>query len=282
MTMGHTNGSPASGHDSIHTRSNSAGESAIHEKHSRRTRIRMRIRRQDGPNMPAYWEEFEIPYQPGHNVLSVLMEFRKNPVNIEGKRVEPIVWESNCLEQVCGACSMVINGRARQGCTALVDDLEDPITIEPMDKFPIIRDLAVDRSRMFDNLKRVKAWIEIDGSHDLGPAPRMDPALAAERYKLSTCMSCGVCLQVCPQVSVNNNFVGAAILSQVKLFNIHPTGKFNADERLDAIMGDGGVEDCGNAQNCVKACPKTIPLTESIADIGRQTTGRAIRKFLGV
>lgn len=244
--------------------------------------IRLRIRRQNGPENTPYWEEFEIPYVAGHNVLSVLMELRKNSVNINGEKVEPVVWECSCLEEVCGACSMVINGRARQGCTALIDKLEQPIVIEPMDKFPVIRDLAVDRSRMFDNLKRIKAWVQIDGSHNLGPAPQQDPELALERYKMSTCMSCGVCLQVCPQVSVDNNFVGAAIINQVKLFNSHPAGKYDADSRLDAIMGDGGIEDCGNAQNCVQACPKTIPLTQSIAEMGRETTKRAFRKFLGV
>lgn len=246
------------------------------------TSIRLKIRRQKSVDSAPYWEEFDLPYTPGHNVLSLLMEIRKNPVNVSGEKVEPVVWDSNCLEQVCGACSMVINGKARQGCTALVDLLDKPITVEPLDKFPVVKDLIVDRTRMFDNLKRVKAWIELDGTHNLGASPQQDPALAQERYTLSTCMSCGVCLQVCPQVSVDNNFVGAAIFSQVRLFNSHPTGKYNANERIDAVMGDGGIEDCGNAQNCVEACPKSIPLTESIAEIGRQTTVRAFKKFVGI
>lgn len=79
----------------------------------------------------------------------------------------------NCLEEVCGACSMVINGRARQSCSAIVDQLEQPIRLEPMSTFPVIRDLQVDGTRMFDNLKRMKAWIPIDGTYDLGPGPRM-------------------------------------------------------------------------------------------------------------
>lgn len=73
----------------------------------------------------------------------------------------------NCLEEVCGACSMVINGKPRQSCTALIDQLEQPIRLEPMRTFPVVRDLQVDRSRMFDSLKKVKAWIPIDGTYDL-------------------------------------------------------------------------------------------------------------------
>lgn len=96
------------------------------------------------------------------------MEIRRNPVNIKGEKTTPVVWDMNCLEEVCGACSMVINGRARQSCSAIVDQLEQPIRLEPMNTFPVIRDLQVDRSRMFDNLKRMKAWIPIDGTYDLG------------------------------------------------------------------------------------------------------------------
>ncbi len=244
--------------------------------------IRVRIRRQDGPGTAPYWQDFAIPHQAGHNVLSVLMEIRKNPVDVTGKKVAPVVWESNCLEEVCGACSMVVNGLARQGCTALVDSLEQPITLEPMDKFPVVRDLVVDRSRMFENLKKVKAWLSVAGSYATGPGPRQDPDSALERYTLSTCMTCGVCLQVCPQVTPVNTFMGAAAISQVRLFNSHPVGAYQERERLDVLMEEGGIAECGNAQNCVEACPKSIPLTESIAEMGRAVTGQAVKKWLGV
>ncbi|KHF29757.1 Fumarate reductase iron-sulfur subunit [Anoxybacillus sp. BCO1] len=109
----------------------------------------------------------------------------------------------NCLEEVCGACSMVINGKPRQSCTALVDQLEQPIRLEPMRTFPVIRDLQVDRSRMFDSLKKVKAWIPIDGTYDLGPGPRMPERKRQWAYELSKCMTCGVCLEACPNVNSN-------------------------------------------------------------------------------
>ncbi len=246
------------------------------------SKIRLRVRRQKDAQSLPYWEDFEIPYQKGHNVISLLMEVRKNPLNAQGQRVEPVVWDCNCLEEVCGACSMVINGRAQQGCTALVDQLDQPIVAEPLDKFPIVRDLVVDRTRMFENLKRVKAWVDIDGTYSLGMGVRQDPEEALTRYKLSECMSCGVCLQVCPQVALDNKFVGAAIINQVQLFNTHPVGTYKANERLDVLMQEGGIADCGNAQNCVEACPKSIPLTESIAKVGRAATMRMIRKHLGV
>ena len=73
--------------------------------------------------------------------------------------------------------------------------------------------------------------------------------------------------------------VGAAVLAQVRLFNLHPTGAMQADERLEEMSKPGGITDCGNAQNCVRVCPKEIPLTESIAALGRQMVGYGLRKF---
>lgn len=243
--------------------------------------IQVHIKRQSTPEAQAYWENFQVPYKKNLNVISLLMEIQRNPNNAAGEVVAPVTWDQACLEEVCGSCTMIINGRARQACTALVDQLEQPIRLEPMRKFPVVRDLQVDRQRMFDTLKNVKAWIPIDGTHDLGPGPRMNPKVAEEAYKLSECMTCGVCLEVCPQFGPENAFVGAFAISQVRLFNTHPTGQMNADERLHALMGEGGLADCGNAQNCVKYCPKEIPLTESIAAMGRATTLQTVKDILG-
>jgi succinate dehydrogenase / fumarate reductase iron-sulfur subunit len=243
--------------------------------------VRFIITRQDSAESAPYNQEFEIPYRPNMNVISALMEIRRNPVDASGKEVAPINWEMNCLEEVCGACSMVINGKPRQSCTALVDKLEQPIRLQPMKTFPVVRDLQVDRSRMFDSLKKVKAWVPIDGTYDLGPGPRMPEKKRQWAYELSKCMTCGVCLEACPNVNDKSNFIGPAPLSQVRLFNAHPTGALNKGERLETIMGDGGLANCGNSQNCVQSCPKGIPLTTSIAALNRDTTIQAFRSFFG-
>ncbi len=176
---------------------------------------------------------------------------------------------------------MVINGRPRQSCTALVDKLEQPIVLEPMRTFPVIRDLQVDRSRMFDSLKKVKAWIPIDGTYDLGPGPRMAEKKRQWAYELSKFMTCGVCLEACPNVNSNSAFNEHAPVSQVRLFNAHPTGAMHKAERLNALMGDGGIQDCGNSQNCVQVCPKGIPMTTSIAALNRDTNLQAFKNLIG-
>jgi succinate dehydrogenase / fumarate reductase, iron-sulfur subunit len=98
-------------------------------------------------------------------------------------------------------------------------------------------------------------------------------------YPLSRCISCTICMEVCPQFNEKTGFVGAATISQVALFNDHPTGKVLKEERLHALMGDGGIHECGYAQNCVESCPKDIPLTRSISRVSGDVMKLAIKDF---
>jgi succinate dehydrogenase / fumarate reductase iron-sulfur subunit len=236
----------------------------------------LRIKRQATPNSKPHWEEFAVPYRPNMNVISALMDIAANPVTRDGKATTPITYDSNCLEEVCGSCAMLINGRAKMACSALIDHLDQPIRLEPFSKFPVVRDLATDRSVIFENLKAVKAWIPIDGTYDLGAGPRVTEEEQAAAYPLSRCISCCCCMEVCPQFNEDTGFVGAATISQVRLFNTHPTGAALKRERLAALMGDGGIQECGYAQNCLEACPKDIPLTKSIAEVGGAVMKQAI------
>jgi succinate dehydrogenase / fumarate reductase iron-sulfur subunit len=234
-----------------------------------------------------YWEEFELERKPGANVISSLMDIQRNPINRKGEQVTPVVWESGCLEEVCGSCSMIINSKPRQACTALIDNLlaetqSDVVTLAPFTKFPLVRDLIVDRSSMFENLKRISAWVETDASHDPGQTLRISPDKQEIMYQLSQCMTCGCCLEGCPQVNSRSNFMGPALIGQVRLFNLHPVAGLQKAKRLQEMMGEGGVSGCGNAQNCVRVCPKNIPLTDAIAAIGRDTTLQAIKDLFSL
>jgi succinate dehydrogenase / fumarate reductase, iron-sulfur subunit len=236
----------------------------------------IKIKRQATPIAKSHWEEFELPYHSGMNVISSLMEIAANPVTRDGKATTPITYDSNCLEEVCGSCAMLINGRARMACSALIDNLEQPIRLEPFSKFPVVRDLATDRSVIFENLKAVKAWVPIDGTYDLGPGPRMTAEEQEVAYPISRCISCCCCMEACPQFNEETGFVGAATIAQVRLFNTHPTGQALKHERLAALMGDGGIQECGYAQNCVEVCPKDIPLTRSISEVSGEVMIQAI------
>ena len=264
-----------------------------------------RVLRQDVAGGESYWERFEVSYEPNMNVISVLQKIAAQARSQDGRKVAPVAWDCNCLEEVCGSCTMLINGRTRMACSALVDRLQaesgDEIELRPMSKFPVVRDLVVDRRRLFRGLEKVKAWVPVEGSYDLGPGPRISPEEQEDAYPLSECMSCGCCLEACPQYTkveavrrddeseadfekrrksaFDTGFVGAHAISQAVLFNAHPTGRMIADERMEALTRQGGIQMCGNAQNCVAVCPKRIPLTRSIARAGRAATVWALKKL---
>lgn len=269
------------------------------------TYLTIRVLRQDAPGKQARWERHRIPYEANLNIISVLQKIAAQATTEEGRTTTPVAWDCNCLEEVCGACTMLVNGRTRQACSTLVDRILDDqpgeIELRPMSKFPVLRDLCVDRSRMFRALEKVKAWVAVDDYSDRGPGPRESPESQEVRYPLSECMTCGCCLEACPQyekieltrhtgesdadfaarkqAAYDEGFIGAAPISQAMLFNAHGTGQMNAGERLEALMAPGGIQVCGNAQNCVAVCPKNIPLTRSIARAGRATTVQWIKSW---
>ncbi|MFN5495077.1 MAG: succinate dehydrogenase iron-sulfur subunit, partial [bacterium] len=251
--------------------------------------VTFRVKRQDRPGEAPRWEEFRVDVEAGANVIACLQQIARMSKTMSGQATTPVAYDSGCLEEVCGSCAMVINGKVRPSCSALVDKVvgdDNTITLEPMSKFPVIRDLSVNRARAFHNLERVKAWVPIDGTYHLGAGPKDTPQNQEMRYTLSTCMTCACCLEACPQFNLeeapskwDSAFIGAHAISQARLYNPPPTGATLAGERLDVLMAKGGVNDCGNAQNCVKVCPKEIPLTESIAAVGRAVTVHAVKKF---
>ncbi len=270
-------------------------------------KIYVKVKRQDGPGQKAYWERHEVPYEPDMNVISVLQKIAAQSETADGDKTTPVAWSCGCLEEVCGSCTMVINGRVRQSCSALVDKLisesDKEIVLEPMSKFPVVRDLVVDRVRMFRALQKVKAWVPVDTYYDMGPGPKQSRNDQETAYPLSECMSCGCCVEACPQYTkvelvqgsketdeqfrqrkeeaYDANFIGPHAISQAVLFNSNPTGGNIAAARLDALTDAGGIQICGNAQNCVAVCPKEIPLTTSIARAGRAVTFHQLKKIFG-
>jgi succinate dehydrogenase / fumarate reductase iron-sulfur subunit len=226
-----------------------------------------------------YFEEFELTFKKGQNIVSALLEIQKNPITKDNKKVSSVSFEVNCLEEVCGACSMLIDSFPRQACAALIEDLitdkKRVITISPLSKFPLIKDLIVDRSKMNEYLKKVKAWIDID---DDNFDKKIDKKTRDKLYELSTCMSCGNCLEACPQYNEKTKFIGAAAISQARLFFEHPNNK-NKSSRIKPLMQEGGLQGCGNSQNCKQVCPKKISLTESIAKANREATKELIKNF---
>jgi len=267
----------------------------------------VRVLRQDRPSQESYWQSFCLDREPGMNVTSILQQIATKPSTVNGEHVSPVAYDANCLEEVCGSCTMLINGRVRQACSALVDQLlqdhPDGIELRPLAKFPVVRDLMVDRRRLFRALEKLQCWIPVDGYYDAGPGPRQSQEQQQQAYPLSECMSCGCCLEACPQYTkvevqpeaaetneqfrqredetFDRRFIGAHAMNQGVLMNSHPTGAMTATQRIEAMIAEGGIQNCGKAANCQAVCPKEIPLVKSWGRAGRAATLHTLKTLFG-
>jgi len=189
-------------------------------------------------------------------VATALTAINANPdvSDHTGNPVEPIVWECSCLQKKCGACAMRINGRPALACDAKLRDLTDGknsvITLEPLRKFPVVADLMVDRSIMYENLKQIGVWL------------RDEANLTQEKYDLayegSRCLQCGCCLEICPNFYAGGTFAGTAgFVPTVRLIS-ELTGKERREVKraYRKYIYNG----CGKSLACRDICPAGIDI----------------------
>ncbi len=214
----------------------------------------LKIRRQDSSKATAHWENFQVELPKESTVLDALTHIRKKPVNQRGESVTPVAWESSCGFESCGSCLMVINGQVRTACAASLGDLGQTIVLQPLKKFPVVRDLVVDRSRVFEGHSLMEDAVGLDFSDkDFAGIPQRAGKISDNAQKILTdCINCGACLDACPRYG--DSFMGAAPVLHALVFDsLSPT-----QSRSRELMA--GVADCDNARNCEQACPKDIPL----------------------
>ncbi len=235
--------------------------------------VTLKVRRQDHPKLPSYWELFKLSAKPESTVTDLLAMIAKRPVNSRGESSTPVVFDRACGVGSCGACSLLINGKLMPACQATVKELGGLITVEPMKKFPLVRDLSVDKSSIEENLRELKAW----PSQTFGGAWEKSLMNATPDH-LSLCTSCGQCLEACPKYNDHSPYRGAAALTQAWRFGQNDHGASQYD-RMTMMMESGGIEDCGSTQNCVKACPVGIPLTKILGQLSWETTKEAAKRF---
>ncbi len=240
----------------------------------------LKIRRQDDPEDLPYWEIFEVPYEPGVTVSSALSVVGLNPVTAEGNPTTPVAWDCSCNEGICGSCTMLINGKARQACKVMLEDFDGPIVLEPLSKFPIVRDLKVDRLKMLDALKKHECWVSLDDLTPKGYDVERKNGDDQERIaRFLDCILCGACSEACPQVNDRSAFTGAFVFSHVLHLNDHPIGRNSAKERVAALGSRGGIVDCAGSENCEMVCPRGIPLVEAASKLGWDTLAHSVKRF---
>tara|TARA_B100001057_G_scaffold279624_1_gene279982 strand:- start:306 stop:962 length:657 start_codon:yes stop_codon:yes gene_type:complete len=194
------------------------------------------------------------------------------------EQIDPIAFDHDCREGICGMCSMFINGEAH-GPDRLVTTCQlhmrkfkdgDTITIEPFraKAFPVIKDLTVDRSS-FDRVQQAGGFVSVNTSgntQDANAIP-IDKHDADKAFDAATCIGCGACVATCKNASAML-FVSA----KVSQYALLPQGKVEATDRvLNMVkqMDEEGFGNCTNTGACEVECPKGISL-ENIARMNRE------------
>ena len=222
----------------------------------------VKIKRQSAPDAQAYWQSF-VYNGPEHVTVSAVLDalnYTDDLFDVDGKPATRIRWECSCMQAVCGGCAMVINGVPALACATYADEVKgEGLQLEPLSKFPVVADLIVDRSVIYEHLIQAKAYIET-------PAVA-DKRQHAQQYSVAKCLKCGLCLEVCPNYHPGAAFYGAVLANESYLIASQSTGKNPpVVEEYKKHFGAG----CSKVLSCQSVCPAGIETLTSILRMNRK------------
>jgi len=197
--------------------------------------------------------EFKVPYERWTTVLDAILDVKKHLDHSVAVRY-------SCRQASCGSCGMKINGRPGLACFTKISELDsDVVTVEPMNNYPIVRDLVVDLEGMFDTHKKMKPFIINDESEVSANTKEFlqTPEQVEEYIQFSNCIKCGLCNSACPTMATDSSFLGPQALTQAYRYVADNRDK-GKNERLKIIDESHGIWRCHFAGSCSQVCPKGV------------------------
>ena len=222
----------------------------------------VKIKRQHAPDSAPYWQCFSYS-GPLHVTISAVLDainYTDDLFDIEGNPAKRVRWECSCLQAVCGGCAMIINGIPALACNTFVDEVtKTDLVLEPLSKFPVVADLMVDRSIIYENLNSAKAYIE---GRSVSSKQNHE-----HQYSVAKCLKCGLCLEVCPNYNAGVTFFGAVFANESYLITSQSAEKpVQIVKEYKTHFGAG----CSKALSCQSICPVGIETITSILKMNRK------------
>jgi fumarate reductase iron-sulfur subunit len=225
-------------------------------------------------NGETLFDTFEVPYREDWVVLDALNHVKDE---IDGS----LTYRWSCRMGVCGSCGMMVNGVPLLTCSAFLRDfLPGPIRIEPLNGFPVERDLVVVLDDFMEKLTSVTPWMvhEEERTIEQGPYPQT-PAQLAQYKQYSMCINCMLCYAACPVYSHEEEFLGPAVLALAQRYNLDSRDQGN-DQRNPLVWADDGIWDCTFVGECSTVCPKHVDPSAAIQQAKVQSTTAWMKSFL--
>ena len=222
----------------------------------------VKIKRQRDSASEAYWQSFKYD-GPAHAPVSAVLDalnYTDDLFDADGNAAPRIRWECSCNQAMCGGCAMVINGVPALACATFADQVKgDELVLEPLSKFPVVADLIVDRSIIYENLNQAKAYLESVATSDGGQY--------AQQYSVAKCLKCGLCLEVCPNYLPGGEFYGAVMANESYLIASQTADKKSPiAQEYKTHFGAG----CSKALSCQTVCPMKIETITSIMRMNKR------------
>ncbi len=198
------------------------------------------------------FQNYEVPYREDWVVLDALNY-------IKDKLDGSLSFRWSCRMGVCGSCGMMVNGTPKLTCAAFLSDyLPGPIRVEPLQFFPIVRDLVVDLGDFMRKLQKVQPWLMRMEKRQLTEGEYLQTPEQLDAYKqFSMCINCMLCYSACPIYGLEGSFVGPAAIALAQRYNLDSRDQ-GAEERGEILSHEGGIWECTFVGECTKVCPKGV------------------------
>jgi fumarate reductase iron-sulfur subunit len=197
------------------------------------------------------FQNYSVPCEEDWAILDALNYVKENIDTTLSYR-----W--SCHMMVCGSCGMMINGEPSLTCKTFVRDLPDKVRIEPLENFPIERDLVVVLDDVMEKLSKAEPYIIRKDAPDTdGKEHEQSPAALARFKQYTMCVNCMCCYAACPQYRLDKSFIGPAVLALAHRYNIDSRDQ-GKSRRLDLLADHDGVWECSFVGACSEVCPKDV------------------------